>query len=294
MGIAEDMGTFYNNLKIPTDTISSISVRYKRITRQLNRDLWNSESDTLNSMYTGSYGRDTASHGISDLDITFRLPVRLYDQYRVYMGNGQSALLQAVKTSLQKMYPTSNVAGDGQVVVITFNDGIRFEILPVFDHKDGSSFIFPDSNNGGSWQVCNPKAEIKAIQDRHENTNKNLKKICRMLRIWKMHCSVTMTGMLIDTLVYQFIENYEHRGKSFLYYDYIFRDLFDFMSKQDQTQNHWRAPGSGSYVYRTGIFENKARSAHLRVVEANAFGANGNQWSQRQKWRDVFGTDYPG
>jgi hypothetical protein len=60
-----------------------------------------------------------------------------------------------------------------------------------------------------------------------------------------------MSGMLIDTLAYQFMETYEHRSKSFLYHDYMARDFFDFLSKQDQTW--WRAPGSGAWVARKGI-----------------------------------------
>src|SRR5687768_15575227 len=99
--------------------------------------------------------------------------------------------------------------------------------------------------------------------------------------------------MLIDTLVYQFIENYEHRDKSFLYHDFIARDYFNFLSQQDEKQTVWRAPGSGSHVHRKGIFESKARSAYLRSVEAINYNDNSHEWSRRQKWREVFGPLYP-
>jgi hypothetical protein len=90
----------------------------------------------------------------------------------------------------------------------------------------------------------------------------------------------------------QFIETYEHREKSFLYHDYLMRDFSNYVSKQDQTQTYWRAPGSGSSVTRKGIFEHKARSAYLRACEAIEF--NDKEWSRRQKWREVFGSLYPG
>ena len=292
MGIAEDFSIFYNRILISTETMGTISSRYKRITRQLNRDFWQSESETNNSLYIGSYGRDTASSGISDLDIGFLLPAKLYQTYNSYTGNGQSALLQAVKTSIQKTYSTSEAFGDGQVVVLNFNDGITFEVLPAFVNTE-NSWTYPNANAGGSWKVCNPRAEMTAIHDRHVVTNKNLKKLSRISRIWKRYCDVPISGMLIDTLAYQFIESYEHREKSFLYYDWLFRDFFDFLSKRDQNQTTWRAPGSGSYVYRKGIFEHKARSAHLRAVEAISAATNGNEWSSRQKWREIFGTSYP-
>jgi hypothetical protein len=51
-----------------------------------------------------------------------------------------------------------------------------------------------------------------------------------------------MSGMLVDTLGYQFIENYEYREKSFLYHDFMMHDFFDYAAKQDQKQTYWRAP----------------------------------------------------
>jgi hypothetical protein len=292
MGVGEDFSTFKDNYQISSELIGSISYRYKRITRQLNTDFWKTNSDTAHSLYVGSYGRDTAAKGLSDLDIAFILPYSEYVKYNAYQANGQSALLQAVKNSIRNTYTTSDSFGDGQVVVITFTDGLKFEILPVFENKDVDSFTYPNANNGGSWKVCNPRAEATAISRRSVATNKNMKYLARMARVWCKHCDVPMSGMLIDTLGYQFIEAYEHREKSFLYHDYLMRDYFDYVSKQDQTQTYWRAPGSGSSVTRKGIFEHKARSAHLRACEAIQF--NDKEWSRRQKWREVFGSLYPG
>ena len=294
MGVAEDFSKFRDNYQITTKLISSISNRYKRITKQLNTDFWNTNSDTAHSLYIGSYGRDTAAKGISDLDIGFILPNATYHQYNAHQGNGQSALLQAVKSSMAKTYPTSVISGDGQVVAVNFTDGITFEVLPAFENNDAESWTYPNANSGGSWKVCNPRAEMKAVAKRSDETNRNLKYLARMMRVWAEHCSVPISGILIDTLAYQFIENYEHRDKSFLYHDFMARDYFNFLSNQDQNQTIWRAPGSGSHVHRKGVFEHKARSAYLRSVEAINYNDDKHEWSRRQKWREVFGPLYPG
>jgi hypothetical protein len=293
MGVGEDFAKFKDNYQITQEMIGSISYRYKRITRQLNTDFRDNTSDTANSLYVGSYGRDTAAKGLSDLDMAFILPYAEYATYKAFATNGPSALLQAVKRSIQKTYPTSESFGDGQVVVITFDDGVRFEILPVFDNKDSDSWTYPNANGGGEWRVCNPRAEMKAVAKRSADTNKNLKYLGRMTRVWCAHCSVPMSGMLIDTLAYQFIETYVNRDKAFLYHDLMMRDFLEFLSQQPQTQTVWRAPGSGSHVGRTGIFEHKARSAQLRAIEAVNFDLAHQDWSRRQKWREVFGNLYP-
>lgn len=292
MGVAEDFYQFRNNYLISRETISSISYRYKRITRQLNTNFYSSSSETSHSLYIGSYGRDTAAAGISDLDIGFQLPAHIYSQYNLYIGNGQSALLQAVKKSLAVTYPSSNVGGDGQVVVIKFSDGITFEILPYFTNVSGA-WTYPCANNGGSWKTCNPRAEIQAIKQRSDDTNKNLKNLCRMARVWKNTQSVPISGMLIDTLAYQFIGTWSHRDKSYLYHDFMARDFFKVLSSQDQTKFFWRAPGSSSNVSRKGVFEHKAQRAYIRACEAIDYKDDNHQWSRRQKWREIFGTRYP-
>lgn len=293
MGVGEDFAKFKDVYNIDAETMGSISYRYRRITRQLNSDFWATNSETSHSLYVGSYGRDTAAKGLSDLDVGFTLPPSLYAQYDAYQGNGQSALLQVVKRSVQKTYRTSESFGDGQVVVINFTDGITFELLPAFENRDGSSWTYPDSNSGGSWRICNPRAEMAAVSSRSKNTNRNLKYLCRMMRVWRDYNNVPMTGILIDTLAYQFIESYQYRDKSFLYHDFMARDFFLFLSKQDRNQSIWRAPGSASFVYRTGAFEQKAHSAYNTAVEAIQYNDDNYAWSRRQKWRVIFGPLYP-
>lgn len=292
VNVADDFRAFRSNYLIPAGTVSTISYRYKRITRQLNTDFWNTISEDAHSLYVGSYGRDTASKGVSDLDVAFQLPYGVYEKYDAYQTNGQSALLQAVKNSIQKTYSTSQVGGDGQVVVIVFDDGIRFEILPYFVNKD-DSFTFADSNGGGSWRKCNPRAEMKAFALRNTAANGNLKALGRMMRIWKQYHGVPISGMLIDTLAYAFIETWGHKDKSYLYHDYLVRDFLAYLANVDASQTYWRAPGSGSFVYASGNFRMKAKASYADAVNAIAYGSSGQEWSYRQSWRAIFGPTFP-
>ncbi|MGV8854956.1 MAG: SMODS domain-containing nucleotidyltransferase, partial [Devosia sp.] len=220
------------------------------------------------------------------------IPPALYAQYNAYSTNGQSALLQAVRNSIRNTYPTSEVAGDGQVVVINFQDGVRFEILPAFVNR-ANTWTYPNSNNGGSWKACDPRAEIEAIRVRSLATDRNLKHLCRMMRIWRDHNDVPMSGALIDTLAYQFIENWEHRDKAFLYHDYMARDFLKYMSDQSRDQSYWRMPGSGSSVATKGNFQYKALVDYNISVAACSLQQDGEGPQRRAKWRSVFGPKFP-
>lgn len=289
LNVSETFSQFCQNLRIPPDIVSNIQYRYKRITKQLNKDFWDSESDTLHSLYVGSYGRDT-DIVFSDIDILFWLPYKDYLRYNNYSGNGQSALLQDVKKSLQNTYSTTHLRADGQVIVISFTDGVYFEIVPCFVNDD-DSFTYPDTNNGGSWKKTNPKPEIKAVKTQNDATNGNMRALCRMARAWKDQWKVSMGGLLIDTLAYNFLTQWEHRGKSATYYDWMSRDFFKYLADQNTQQEYWYALGSNQKVYRKGNFEYKAKQCYNLALEA--IEKEKYPYTAKSKWREIYGSKFP-
>lgn len=292
MGVGDWFNEFSGELQVRDG--GTISTRYKAITQRLNTDFWNTTSDTAHSRYVGSYGRNTATQGFSDLDMIMELPLSVFGRYLSYAGNGQSALLQSVRESIGKTYSTSALRADGQVVVVHFADGISFEIMPVHANDDGS-YLFPDANAGGSWRITNPRPEIAAIRSRNDACNGNLVRLCRMARAWRDQWNVPIGGLLIDTLAYQFIEHWEYRDKSYVYHDWMCRDFFAWMMGQDEDQEYWRAPGSGQSVYGKGLFQYKAKRCYNISLEAIACESATPklEWSAKQKWREIFGTRFP-
>lgn len=292
MALADWFQTFCYNLQVQEGAV--ISIRYRNITRRLNTDFWTTTSEASHSLYAGSYGRNTAIAGFSDLDMIFQLPYAEYSKYDAYRANGQSALLQAVKKSIEKTYSITSIRADGQVIVVPFTDGISFEVVPAFINKD-DSFTYPDANNGGCWRVTNPKPEIEAIRVRNKATNGNLVLLCRMMRQWKREWDIPIGGLLIDTLAYQFIENWQYREKSYLYYDFMCRDFLLWMAEQNLEQAYWRSPGAGQFVYGKGMFQYKARRCYNLALEAIAheMAPTKREWSAKQKWREIFGSRFP-
>lgn len=291
MSVSEYFSQFCSNLRMSDSTVSTIQQRYKQITKRINQDYWNSTSETSHSLYVGSYGRGTEIW-TSDIDVIVQLPYVTYQKFDNYSGNGQSALLQEVKGVLQKTYSSSYIKGDGQVVGINFTDGISFEIVPAFIHDD-NSYTYPDTNNGGNWRKTDPRKEIEAMNIRNNNTNKNLKRLCRMARAWKNHCDVGISGILIDTLAYKFIGDWENKDKSYLYYDWMSRDFFKYLKELDKDQNYWLAPGSNRYVWKDKNFQNKAATAYDNALVAIEYESKNQTSSAKTTWRKIYGTKFP-
>lgn len=197
--------------RISMEQRSLISQRYKRITHAINAEFWNNDSDTQHSRYVGSYGRGTAID-TSDIDILVELPRNEYERFDLIKGNGQSRLLQAVKTAILTTYPRSNIHADGQVIVIDFTDGIKFEVLPAFKQTDwfgnwNGKYDYPDANMGGNWRSTNPLAEQEAMKVRNRESNGLLFDTCRHMReIRDTHySSYHLSGIVIDSYAYHHI-----------------------------------------------------------------------------------------
>ena len=226
------------------------------------------------------------------MDIVVELPWSYYTKYNNYSENGQSALLQAVKCSLQKTYSSSSVSADGQGVDIVFSDGVKFEVVPAFRYSDGSGYCYPDTNNGGSWKSMNPKAEIDAFNLQNTLSNKNLKRLCRMIRAWNSKHIVLMSGILIDTIAYRFIQDYQYADKSFTYYDWMSRDFFKYLlDNADKT--YWLKPGSNERVYKKYSFKSDAEKAYNKCLEALDDYDKDYVYSWHQDWRGIYGSKFP-
>ncbi|MCP8852765.1 SMODS domain-containing nucleotidyltransferase [Latilactobacillus sakei] len=114
---------FIRNLKTSDEQEEIILKRVAKITKVINLEYWEIHSESKNSTLVGSYGRGTAIN-LSDVDLLIKLPENQKQRFTTYLNNGQSALLQDIKSKLKEVYPTSQIKGDGQIVSIKFSDGI--------------------------------------------------------------------------------------------------------------------------------------------------------------------------
>lgn len=244
---------------IPLAIRSTISLRYKTVTKAMNREFWNSASDYNRSFYVGSYGRGTAVD-TSDIDILVELPEGEYNRYDSSRGNGQSRLLQAVKEAIINSYPRSDVRADGQVVKIAFNDEMKFEVLPAFQvinnlfYWDGT-YKYPDTNMGGNWKSTNPKAEQRAMKEKNDSSNGLLFDTCKHIRAIRDRnfSSYHLSGIVIDSFIYEAIGVWKwSEGESSSYWGDYEQHLLTYYKQMSSWHSYiLHAPGSGMKIDTT-------------------------------------------
>lgn len=175
-------------------------------------------------------------------------------------GNGQSRLLQAVKDAVLTTYPNTNVKGDGQVVVVKFSDGMKFEILPAFKNSsiwgwDGT-YKYPDTHMGGNWMTTKPKAEQDAMKEKNSVSNGLLFDACKHIRYVRdsNFSSYHLSGILIDSFVYVAIKEWhflregeQHLGGNESFEDSLLK-YYNEVSFNGYITPNIKAPGSNMEV----------------------------------------------
>lgn len=282
MSISQSFQELIKNLAIINS--ETISLRYGEITSCLNRKFRETDSKTTNCLRVGSIGRNTAINGVSDLDMLYIMPITKWDDYK----SSQYKLLKDTSDTISNRYPRTRIWVDRLVVCVEYTD-FYIEVQPVFELDDGS-FKYPDTYDGGSWKITKPRKEINAMQEVNDRKNNNLRHLCKMARAWKNKHGVGIGGLLIDTLAHNFLESTSYYdGKSFLYFDHLSRDFFNFLATQPP-QTHYAALGSKQHVKVRKKFQSKSKKAYQLCLDAIE-----NQDSEDfcDYWKKIYGRPFP-
>ena len=278
MQVKDDFNEFISNLQI--DNFDDINTSLEGIAKKLNQK---DNSTTDNYLMVGSMGRNTSIKGESDIDVIYELPDEVFERFDDYESNGQSQLLNEIRDVLKEKYPSTDIKGDGQVVVISFTK-YKIELVPGFK-QDNNSYKYPDTHDSGSWKITKPILEIEEANNMINNTS-TYRDICQMIREWKANNGVTICGLLIDTLIKDFLDNNpEYKWKSKSDYYELLKSVFKYLSDQDENRKQWNAMGSNQIIENKNFnFIKKGKKAYNKLS---------NSTDESSTLRELFGSRFP-
>ncbi|MGA8148283.1 MAG: hypothetical protein WB870_12020 [Gallionellaceae bacterium] len=281
---------FHRNLALtPLQQVDGF-IKRANVVSCLNRAYYNTNSDTDNSFFIGSWGKDTAIRPPRDVDVYFLLPVTVYNRFQSYTSGRQSALLQEVKNWLAITYPNTDMSGDGQVVVVNFGS-YNVEVVPAFALTTQGRYWVCDTNNGGSYKETAPLNEVNQLEAVDSANARNLRPLIRMLKAWQAYCSVPIKSFQIELVASNFIEQSPWRFNSWFYFDWIMRDFFAYL--YHQANGYVFVPGTLEAVALGNIWQSRALSAYQRALKACDYEYNNCVADAGDEWQKIFGTDMP-
>jgi hypothetical protein len=179
---------------------------------------------------------------------------------------------------LQEKYTTTDKIGAwGKVVLIKFSENTHnVELLPAYE-KDDSTFIIPNSENGGSWDRFNPRKEIDAFQSSNQKTNGLTADLTRMAKAWVNNtasCDYKSFVLLNDVI--DFLSGHYKNGADYSEYSILIKDFF-----------HWLEDKCDSAI------KSYVQTALHRAEKAYDFEKEEKPKEASEEWRKIFGSGFP-
>lgn len=272
---------FINEITLTHCQCEDAQTKYTGVCQKLYSHYYNGEYDDGKKYLFGSYKTKTNVRPLTedqDVDVLFKIPQSTYDKFDKYESNGQAALLQEVRNILKEKYTTTDtIKAWGKVVFVQFQENHHnVELLPALEQDDGA-FLVPNSENGGSWETFDPRAEVERFQTSNESTNGLTRELAKMLKTWA-HNTTSMSYKSCKRLddVITFLDEFYPQGKETTSYAKIVFDFFDYMSSRcgDDIK---------SYI-------NTALSHARKALE---YDSNEKPVEASEQWRTIFGDKFP-
>lgn len=272
---------FINEITLTHCQCEDAQTKYTGVCQKLYSHYYNGEYDDGKKYLFGSYKTKTNVRPLTedqDVDVLFKIPQSTYDKFDKYESNGQAALLQEVRNILKEKYTTTDtIKAWGKVVFVQFQENHHnVELLPALEQDDGV-FLIPNSENGGSWETFDPRAEVERFQTSNESTNGLTRELAKMLKTWA-HNTTSMSYKSCKRLddVITFLDEFYPQGKETTSYAKIVFDFFDYMSSRcgDDIK---------SYI-------NTALSHARKALE---YDSNEKPVEASEQWRTIFGDKFP-
>ncbi len=268
---------FCKNIRLTPDQRKDAKKKYRGVINKLHNSYYDCECNGNTQYLFGSSKTETDVRPImngQDVDVLFKIPQETYDKFDQHKGNGQSALLQEVKTFLDKKYTsTEAIKAWGKIVLVKFSDNKHnVEVLPALEQGDGT-FLIPNTEDGGSWEKFDPRKQVKKFQASNDKTDGLTAELTRMLKTWvKNTNSLNYQSYALLEDVIAFLKTEFTTGTS---YDKYATAIKNFLGYKKSRCN----PSEKSHF----------QTAYDRAVKAIEYMDDDKPKEASVEWRKIFG-----
>jgi hypothetical protein len=212
-----------SRLKLTSNQKEDAKTKYTNVAKTLHAEFYDKDYDGSTKLLIGSYGKKTNIRPPHDIDLLFKIPPEIYEQYQ----DSPSGMLQKIRTVLGERYTTTEkISAWGKVVLIKFSEGKHdVELLPGLE-IDGV-FLIPNTEDGGGWESFDVGTEMKAVAESNTLTNGVTRKLVKIIKRWRLQTSsLTIKSYEIEQYCLKFLINYSVSKKS---WSEIVADFFQWL-----------------------------------------------------------------
>ncbi len=238
----------------------------------------------LRTTLIGSAQRDTIIRPLDDIDIlaVFENKEHIFETYR----NDSFAFINRVRNALNQ-YEVQLVGTRGQAVRLFYQNRPHVDIAPVFKWSTGG-YGLPDGSGG--WITTDPDFHLQWINTKNQELNYRLNPIIRMIKRWNNTYETKLKSFHLEMMVANTFTSLGNDSREAL--EMFFDSAPSLMRTIDPSGR-----GGDLSVYLTAtnrqLITNRFNRYKNKCAEANRLEINGNHRDSIEKWREIFGNDFP-
>lgn len=270
---------FIDNITLTDAQLEDAKKKYEGVCGCLDRHFYDASYNQNHKYLFGSYKLRTCVRPIvpeQDVDVLFKIPEANYEKYQ----NNPGGLLQEARSALKEKYTTTDtIKAWGKVVLIKFADGTHnVEVLPAYELESGK-FKIPNTENGGSWDIFDPRSSVEEFQDSNSKTYGLTQELSKIAKSWiRNTTTLSYKSFVIVNDVIRFLDDVYPGGKGDNGYLSIIKDFFTYLHN------------------RTSVFDDRyshITTAKTRIDKAYQYEEEGKHIEASEELIKVFGAVFP-
>lgn len=281
--IKQSFADFKSNLEITSLQTETVSTRHSNV-----RDAVKKEIEVVESFLTGSYSRSTMIAPLNQADIDIFTVLKA----EYYRSDGQVYLLDKVRDTLKKTYPsTPKISRNGQAVTITFTD-FTVDVIPAF-YREGGGYLIPNTITG-KWIATDPKQHITISSEHNKKHNGNLVPLVKMIKCWNKNINYHFGSFHLEVMAQQMLN-----GVTISDFPSGVRFFLDkgreYVAKKNPDPSGYN-DDVGSYLdtkEKIDAAVSRFTTAYSRAIKAEEFAQEGKIQDAVDEWRKIFGNQFP-
>lgn len=275
----KNFNDFLENITLTEAQMKDAKTKYEGVCGCLDRHFYDSSYNEAHKFLFGSYKHRTCVRPIvpeQDVDVLFKIDKDTYEKYKDNPGG----LLQEVRNALKDTYTTTDrIKAWGKVVLVNFAEGKHnVEVLPALE-QDDNTFLIPNTENGGSWDVFDPRAQVDAFCSSNKKTQCLTKKLAKMMKTWGRNTkTLDYSSYIMLEDIIKFLNDYYPDGQGDTKFDQIVEEFLTYVhSRLDDTDSR----------------KSHLKTAKTRAANAIEYEKQGKHIEASEEWRKVFGSEFP-
>lgn len=254
--------------------------------RRLRRGSATSESAAEQIRVIGGHAKGTAIGGTGTIDLLH------------VTGAPETASASARTTEvidlLGERYGAVQVAPPGWLMVeprcaLPHCGRIKVRVLPATASAAGGARVDVSSPRrpGIAWMHLDPAAEAAHLDLMDRLTDGKARHLIRIVKAWRRAVKAPIGGFAIELLAAEFLSVWLYRRRSLLFYDWMVRDFFFWLTLQ--AGKVLTVPGTGEPLPLGDAWRDAAAAAHTTAARAADLERDNQSLAALGQWRELFG-----